>query len=235
MIVRNCAPEVAIVRRPDPSFFTVYASGNLRHDRGIGLLLDAAAEVDGCRVIAAGKCRDPELLTRLQTTPWVDYRGVLTPTEALELCGEADVVFTFYAPGPEINRKAVSNKWSDAMMAARPILVNLEVEKSAWVQEQGIGDVCRYDRDDLVRALRRLAGEPGRPGRPWRPGTPAVGGGLPLGRDGGARRRAHRVGGRRRSSFVAGPQESSHEPDRPRDVHARQSAAQADGGGRVGT
>jgi glycosyltransferase involved in cell wall biosynthesis len=156
-VIRNCAPEVAITCRPDPSKLTVYASGNLRTDRGIALLLDAAAEVENCRVLAAGKCRDKNLASRLAGSPGVEYRGVLPPAEALELCGEADVVFTFYAPTVEINRRAVSNKWSDAMMAGRPILINSEVEKSAWIVNEAIGYDCGYEKDALVRVLRHIA------------------------------------------------------------------------------
>jgi glycosyltransferase involved in cell wall biosynthesis len=157
VVVRNCAPEVEITRTRDAAKLTVYAAGNLREDRGVGLLVDAAAEVENCRVLAAGKCRDGRLAARLASSSHVDYRGVLSPTEALELCGEADVVLTFYAPGLEINRRAVSNKWSDAMMAARPILINSEVEKSSWVKEEGIGYSCPYDKVELVRILRHIA------------------------------------------------------------------------------
>ena len=156
VIVRNCAPEVPIDREPDPSKLTVYAMGYLREGRGVGLLLDAAAEVDGCRVIAAGHCPEKALADRLEKAPNVDFRGMLPPEEALAVCGEADLVFTFYAPDSEINRLAVSNKWSDAMMAARPILLNEEVEKAAWVEEEGIGYTCTYDKDSLVKVLEHV-------------------------------------------------------------------------------
>jgi glycosyltransferase involved in cell wall biosynthesis len=159
VIVRNCAPEAQITRTPDPTKLTVYATGNLRDDRGVGMLLDAASEVPGCQVIAAGKCRDAGLAARLATAPFVDFRGLLPPDEALQLCGEADVVFTFYAPGLEINRRAISNKWSDAMMASRPVLINSEVEKSAWVKEQGIGYACAYDKNELVGLLEHIAAD----------------------------------------------------------------------------
>jgi len=159
VIVRNSAPEVEIASVPDARALTVYAMGNLREDRGIALLLDAAAKVDNCRVLAAGKCRDEKLAARLAAASNVDYRGVLPPAEALALCGEADVVFTFYAPTSEINRRAVSNKWSDAMMARRPILINTEVEKAAWVASEGIGYESAYEVDSLVRALRHIAAD----------------------------------------------------------------------------
>jgi len=155
VIIPNAAPEVIVAGTPDPSVLTVYAMGNLRRDRGIALLLDAAAEVEGCRVLAAGKCRDAELASRVSAE--ADYRGVLAPADALALCGEADVVFTFYEPGLEINRRAVSNKWADAMMAGRPVLINEEVEKARWVVENKIGYASAYDRNELVRTLREIA------------------------------------------------------------------------------
>jgi glycosyltransferase involved in cell wall biosynthesis len=155
VIVRNCAPEVELEGTPDPSALTVYALGNLRRDRGVELLLDAANEVEGCRVLAAGKCRDAKLAARLEGE--ADYRGVLSPTEALALCGEADVVFTFYEPSLEINRRAVSNKWSDAMMAGRPILINTELAKARWVLDSGIGYGCPYAAGELAQALGEIA------------------------------------------------------------------------------
>lgn len=157
VIIRNCAPEVTIDRHPDASHFTIYAMGYLRRDRGIDMLLDAVAKVPGCRIIAAGHCPEPRLLARLQADDRVDFRGRLEPTEALATCGEADVVFTFYAPGSEINRRAVSNKWSDAMMASRPILINSEVQKAAWVTEEKIGYSCPYELEALVKTLAYLA------------------------------------------------------------------------------
>ena len=161
VVVRNCAPEVELERTPNGATLTVAATGNLREDRGVGMLLDAVAEVEGCRVLAAGKCRDGRLAARLAASPHVDYRGLLPPTEALRLYGEADLVFTFYAPGPEINRRAISNKWSDAMMASLPILVNSEVLKSSWVEDEGIGYACAYDQEELVRTLRHIAAHRG--------------------------------------------------------------------------
>lgn len=157
VIVPSSAPDVDVVDRRLPSVLTIYAMGNLRRDRGIDLLLDALVEAPECRVLVAGKCRDPELTTRLRSDDRVDFRGELSPTAALELCGEADVLFTFYSPDLEINRRAVSNKWADAMMAARPIVVNEEVTRSAWVEQESIGYRCPYRLDALTALMRRLA------------------------------------------------------------------------------
>lgn len=162
VVIHNCALEVtppaaAEGERP----FTVYAMGYLRQSRGIGLLLDAAARLPGIRVLLAGRVPEPSLEARIRATPFADYRGHLPVREALELCFASDVVFAFYAPDSEINRLAISNKWSDAMMAGRPVLVNSEVLKSPWIEREGIGYACPYgDVDALERVLRSIRDDP---------------------------------------------------------------------------
>lgn len=156
-IVRNCAPDVRILDEREPAWLTIYAMGYLRSSRGVDVLLDACAVLEGVRVIAAGQCPEPELEQRLRTADRVEYLGSLSAVEALGVCGRADLVLTFYSPDSEINRRAVSNKWSDAMMAGRAILVNEEVQRSRWILDEGIGFACRYDVDALREKLSELS------------------------------------------------------------------------------
>lgn len=157
ILARNCAPDVPVgPLDPDRRELVVYAMGYLRRDRGIELLLDAAESVDHVRVVVAGECRDEMLLARLRASDRCEYLGPLEVEDALKQMNNVDVVFTFYAPTTEINRRAVSNKWSDAMMARRPILVNREVLKSQWVVDHNYGFRCAYDLTDLKRTLQRL-------------------------------------------------------------------------------
>lgn len=61
----------------------------------------------------------------------------------------------------EINRKAASNKWSDAMMASRPILANSELVRSEWIRREDIGYLCPYgDEDQLVQVLNCIRQHP---------------------------------------------------------------------------
>lgn len=158
-VIHNCALDVDLPPRED-STFTIYAMGYLRESRGVGLLLEAARRLPDIRVLAAGPCPEPALLEAFAEAPNVDYRGELPVVEALRLCGHADVIFTFYSPEAEINVRAISNKWSDAMMAAKPILLNREVLKSGWVVGEDIGYVCDYDVDDLVRTVEHIRDHP---------------------------------------------------------------------------
>jgi glycosyltransferase involved in cell wall biosynthesis len=158
IVIANCAPEIEppsdqCKDRP----FTIYASGYLLGLRGIHLLLDAAMRIPDIRVLMAGHVLEVDLAERIRQTPNVDFRGWLTPEEALRLNFEADVIFSFYDPASEINRRAASSKWSDAMMASKPILVNSEVLKSTWIQQQDMGYLCPYgDVDQLIQVIKHI-------------------------------------------------------------------------------
>ncbi len=162
VVIRNCALDITGSNFTSSSGqpFTVCCIGYLRESRGVAMLLDALDQLPDVRVVAAGDCPEPELLQRLTSHPRVDYRGVLPVEEALELCCSADAVFTFYSPNAEINVRAVSNKWSDAMMARKPIIVNSEVLKSRWILAEDIGYACPYEVDALVGTLARIRSDP---------------------------------------------------------------------------
>ena len=107
--------------------------------------------------LMAGAVQQDDLMKRIETTQNVDYRGFLRPEEALKLCFESDVIFAFYDPISEINRKAASNKWFDAMMAGKPILVNEEIEKASWILENDMGFTCPYGNlEALVEKIQYI-------------------------------------------------------------------------------
>lgn len=162
LILYNCPEEVeppSAAAAPRP--FTILASGHLRSGRGITFLLDAIERVPGARILMAGRIIEPELLKRVTAHPQVEYRGWVSQEEAWRMCFEADAVYAFYAPDSEMGRRAASNKWFDAMMAAKPILANTELEKAPWIQTEDIGYLCPYgDADALAQMLKHIAGHP---------------------------------------------------------------------------
>jgi glycosyltransferase involved in cell wall biosynthesis len=161
-VIANSAPEIQPPSdQPKDRPFTIYASGYLSGLRGIHLLLEAAMRIPDMRVLMAGHVLDEDLEEQIRRVPNVDFRGWLAPEEALRLNFEADVIFSFYDPASEINRRAASSKWSDAMMASKPILVNSEVLKSIWVQRQDIGYLCPYDDvGQLVQVIKHIRKHP---------------------------------------------------------------------------
>lgn len=164
VILRNCALEVTPPPVPETTGtrpFTLYAMGYLRASRGVGVLVELAKRMPDIRILLAGVADEADLIHQATELHNVEYRGVLPVRQALELCFQCDVVVTFYEPNCEINRRAISNKWSDAMMASKPILLNREVLKSRWVEENDIGYLCCYgDLDELEALVRHIREHP---------------------------------------------------------------------------
>jgi glycosyltransferase involved in cell wall biosynthesis len=105
----------------------------------------------------AGIFVEPWLKQKASSMAAVDFRGQLSQHEVLELCHSADLIFSFYDPAYEINLKASSTKWFDAMMVGKPILLNCEVMKASWVEQEDIGYLCPYgNKYALVDILRKI-------------------------------------------------------------------------------
>jgi len=161
-VIYNAAVEVEppdILSKDRP--FTIYAMGYLMKTRGIGLLLDASLILPDIRILLAGAVHEKDIMNIINNTQNVDYRGWLQPEDALKLCFDSDVIFTFYDPTSEINRKAASNKWFDAMMAGKPILVNEEVERASWILINDMGYTCPYgDIGALTKKIQYIQSHP---------------------------------------------------------------------------
>ena len=163
IVLYNVPPDIPKPAQKTNVFhpFTVYTSGYLSEIRGITLLLKAAERIPGMRILMAGRFVNKELEKIFLQHPQVDFRGWLKQKDALSLCYESDVIFAFYDPKTEINRKAASNKWFDAMMAGKPVLVNEEVHKSTWIEIMNIGYTCPFgDTDALVSILEEIKNNP---------------------------------------------------------------------------
>ncbi len=170
LIIPDCAPDLKeqcsfdnykTGNREEPRPFTVMALGNLSKQRGIELLLDAIKHLPDVHVLMAGRFVDQSLQQRALSMAQVDFRGWLPMEDALRLASQTDVIFTFYDPSIEINQRASSNKWYDAMMLAKPVLVNTELLKSNWIEQEGFGFLCSYgDIEALVKCLKYIQDHP---------------------------------------------------------------------------
>jgi glycosyltransferase involved in cell wall biosynthesis len=160
LVLPNTFPldtRVPVQWRKETDEFTVLALGSITQARGIDVLLDAASQVPGVRVLMAGYVGEPALVRRIENSSGVDYRGLLQPEEALRLYLESDIVFMFYRPDLEINRRAAPMKLGEALMMGRPVLINSEVMASSHIcGTWGVGVSCPYDTDALARELGRL-------------------------------------------------------------------------------
>jgi len=162
-VVANCPFDLRTdcPRKPEAGTLVVAAFGiNLTYTRGIALLIAAAAKVPGVRIVAAGRVVEPWLEERLRASPQVEYLGILPQEDTLRMTCDTDLVFAFYYPSIDINRRAASTKWQDAMMAGRPVLSNCEIINAPWLEEEGFGFTCAYAETSLVEMLAWLRDHP---------------------------------------------------------------------------
>ncbi len=132
--------------------FTILACGYLRENRGVKLLTEVARRRPDIKFLLAGYLFDDDIQKDVDELDNIDFIGRVPYTEALTLPFRVNAVFTFYDPSSMINRLAASNKWFDAMMAARPIIVNEELVKAEWIRERDIGFLCPYGNIDALEA-----------------------------------------------------------------------------------
>lgn len=157
--ISNHVPTEKKVREGKP--FTILATGNITEGRGIKLLLQAARELPDMHILMAGYIFSDDIKEMIDSSPNATFLGRLPLNKAYCLNFDADAVFTFYDPGSEINRRAASNKWADAMMASRPILVNSEIIKAEWIRKNDMGYLCPYgDVGSLVKCLKQILDNP---------------------------------------------------------------------------
>jgi glycosyltransferase involved in cell wall biosynthesis len=162
-VVANCPPDLSTGNQlaPKRGELVVAAFGvNLTSMRGIGLLINASARVPGVKVMTAGRLVEPWLEAKLRAASQVEYLGWLAQDEILRRTCDADVVFAFYDPSIEINRRASSAKWYDAMMAGRPVVSNREIMNAPWIEEEGFGFICDYSEESLATLLTWLRDHP---------------------------------------------------------------------------
>lgn len=146
------------LRKVKDRSFTVYATGSLEVGRGTLQLLEATKNLPDCRVLLAGRTPEAKVIKAIEIHPRTTFKGELTHEEALDLYNEADVVFAFYDPTLPIYLLASPTKLYEAMMMAKPVIINRETMMSTKVQEWEIGYVSEYyDVTELETLLRYIS------------------------------------------------------------------------------
>lgn len=141
--------------------FTIYINGLLMKKRGVEMILQAIKSVEGSRVLMAGRVIEKELEIEIKNHPQVEFRGFVSYDEALKIYNESDAVCSFYDPASPIHVNASSNKLFDAMMSARPVIINNEIKMAKLVDDLNCGYTCPYnDVDKLIEILRRIRNNP---------------------------------------------------------------------------
>jgi len=135
--------------------FTVVYAGNIGLRRGLLQLVEATRDLH-VNLILAGRVYDPNVLFECCKHRHVEYVGILSYIDALDLENRADCLAIFYEPSSVIHILAEPNKMYEAMMLGKPVVSNV---KEGVVNKCGIN--IRYgDIDGLRKAIRFLKENP---------------------------------------------------------------------------
>ena len=162
MVIENVPedPGEELAERLPEGPVKIWAGGSLEEIRGLRQLLEAIEPLEGVRIVSAGWPYDRYAAEVFVRHPRVDFRGIVTARESLELAASCDAVFCYYAPVNYYMVNASPNKIHDAMSVGRPVLINREVRLAGWVEDRGVGYVCGYGdvgclRDTIASLAQR--------------------------------------------------------------------------------
>ena len=135
--------------------------GLLQTERGLLYFLEALKMRPQWRLDLAGFGGDEaQILAIAENMSNVIWHGRVSYQTTLELSVQADVLFALYDPSIPNHRYSSPNKLFEAMMLGKPFLVARGTNMDRIAEEEGFGILVKYgDKDDLIRALDKLAGD----------------------------------------------------------------------------
>jgi glycosyltransferase involved in cell wall biosynthesis len=158
----------------DKTHVGMFYAGAITESRGLESVLKAIQGLDGITLTIAGtgpfkhslERQAADAKSRACFVGWMPYEEVIGRTM------QADVLFAFYDPMIPANRWASPNKLFEAMMCAKPIIVNDGTSMTDIVNDENCGLVVPYGDVAAIReailklknhlSLRRRLGDNGR-------------------------------------------------------------------------
>ncbi|MCW4015780.1 MAG: glycosyltransferase family 4 protein [Candidatus Bathyarchaeota archaeon] len=145
--------------------FVVFYAGYLSRNRNLNLdsMLNVIDSFDGVTVVFVG---DGDLMdeikTKARTMPnKVKYLGRVPYSEVLKLSSQADLLFSLRDPVPLVQKYICGSKFLEALMCAKPIIVNKGTSTAIKVVKHNCGLVVdAQNTDDVKNAVLRLKNQP---------------------------------------------------------------------------
>ncbi|MEE9505854.1 MAG: glycosyltransferase family 4 protein [Thermoplasmata archaeon] len=135
--------------------------GSLKSTRFVKELAHAGSEVEGIRVVIAGKGPDEtevkEIASRYEN---VTFLGMVPMKDVIPLTLESDVVFTMFDPRHPLAKIGFPNKFFEALATGRPILASEGTYVGEIVKELDCGVVVTPDKSGIVKGLRYVVDHP---------------------------------------------------------------------------
>lgn len=156
-----------------PSMLSIFYAGYLDKSRGLEEMINAVSELDDISLTFAGTGPGRSIVERnLAKLHNLQYLGQIPHQEVIANSLNANILFAFYDPKIPSNKYASPNKLFEAMMCAKPIIVNEGTTASKIVAEEECGLTVPYGDAEAIREailslknapeLRRILGENGR-------------------------------------------------------------------------
>ncbi len=150
------------LRAKTTSEICIFYGGSIASVRGIKDMIDAISDVDGIKFVLAGSELDKDIVKYgMAKLDEFEYLGFIPHKEVIRRSLAADILFIFGDPKFISLRHGTPNKLFEAMMCAKPIIVNDGAPMSRIVRGEGCGIVVPYgDVDAIKEAVQRLKNDP---------------------------------------------------------------------------
>jgi glycosyltransferase involved in cell wall biosynthesis len=140
----------------------IFYAGLIRRTRGLEYIIRAVNQIDNVKLVLAGKIEEPyfsklirENQNKIEFLDWISYEEVLHRSMS------ADIIFRFYDPSLPHAKYESPNKLFEAMMCAKPIIVNSGQAAARIVSETKCGIVVKYgDVEELKKAIIAIKNAP---------------------------------------------------------------------------
>lgn len=142
--------------------FIVFYGGTLIKTNGICKLIDSVKHVNGVKLVLAGAGPDEKMIKDLvRNQVNASFLGWINYDEYIKQMLNASVIFSFYDPIIPNNKLANSTKVFEAMMCAKPVIVNKETSLASIIINSNCGVVVPYNDDPaLINAISHLQKNP---------------------------------------------------------------------------
>lgn len=145
--------QVQVTTLKNESFLIFYA-GSLSSLRGLKLLCKIVDEFDDIKLVLAGsEIAEYDLNNMVEKSNNIEFMGWMNHDEVLKWTLKSDMLFAFYDPKIPNNRYASPNKLFEAMMCAKPIVVNSETTAAKMVEDNNCGMTTPYNDENALRSL----------------------------------------------------------------------------------
>jgi hypothetical protein len=148
-------------KTPSPNKLVIFYNGSMSKARGTEILQQLLQLSSNISIKMAGWIYDGPT-EELSLHPQVEYLGVITQQESMQVASTCDYILSLYEPKNENNINASPNKIYDAIQARTPVIINAEVKIADFVKTQGIGYVTdsfyKINYQQLLQDLFRLKG-----------------------------------------------------------------------------